>query len=99
MVMKFARLILLVSFTTLASGATAQNDAPDNSIDAMHRCQTFSDCVLVYGCTDDAINKLYDKQYKRPESCTITKAHSPKSIPTCEEGRCVAIDITKEDGQ
>jgi len=97
--MRFARLILFVFLTMLAAGARAQTDAQPVDVEVMHRCQTFSDCTLVYGCSDDAINKLYEKQYKRPSVCAETKSHDPKALPTCEEGKCVAVSITKGNGQ
>jgi hypothetical protein len=91
--------MLMLLIAAVAVPAPAQDNDAASLARAMHSCQTFSDCMIVYGCGDEAINKLYEKQYKAPAVCTVTKAHDPKADPTCEEGKCMVVDITKEDGQ
>jgi hypothetical protein len=88
-----ARLLFLALF--LASGAAwAEAGSSPNATDTdvLRRCQSYADCMLVWGgCNDMAINKRYAHQFKPSSVCAQSAPHDPKALPTCTNGLCEAV--------
>lgn len=88
--LEFLRVALFAIFILVAAAARAQTPAAGE--DEMFRCQSYSECMIVWGgCGDVAINKRYAKLFKPSPVCTSSAPHNPKAVPTCSDGRCVAV--------
>ena len=86
-------IIFLISLPAAAQIADEQADT-----EAMRRCQSYTDCALVWGgCSDVAINKRYVNAFKPATACLQSSAHDPKALPTCTDHLCVVVvpDKTK----
>jgi hypothetical protein len=96
------RSLLAIMLAAIVCGpACAQSPAPPaDDLSPMQQCQSYADCTIVWGgCSDVAINKAYVSQLKQATVCLSPKPHDPKADPTCKQGRCVAVDITKGGGE
>jgi len=84
--------ILILAFLLLPAQVWAQDGQPGHDPDVMRRCQSFSDCALVWdGCADAAVNKKYVHSVAQSSICKKSIEHNPSALPTCTDDMCVVV--------
>lgn len=78
--------LFVVALLGLVAGSGQAHAFPD----AWQQCDADSDCVKIYDCMDQAINKTYLNEWQKTQmgACRAALPPNPVSVAMCRNHRC-----------